>query len=235
MSELESLSPEARRAALHDEQNAIEESLREEFLQANIFHDHFLPMGLDEEQIAIREAAHDHFMMQKKGLNMGERMELALHEDYLNIIRVVELGYTTKPGDDGHADGLKKDFIDLRNWMVANRWIEDEISRADSGRSVSFHNSKVTRDRKVVIRNRPLIDTVVEHTVIDGEPPVHVRVRIAKRMVFSAPTRLIEAFAFAADYKGQEFVLESVEQLLDRKSKHIDPIRTGYYLTTELI
>lgn len=221
--------------ALREEQNAIEESLRDEFLQNNLFHEHLLVSDYSDDFVAERQRIHDQFMRDKKGKNMGERMELALSDEYLNKINVVELGHTTRPDEDGHADGLKKDYIDLRNWMLANNWIDDEISRSDSGRTVSFHNSKVTRERKVVIRNRPLIDTVIEHSVMNGEWPVNVRIRLAKRMVFSVPTRLIEAYGALADHKGQEFVVASVEQLLDRKSKHIDPIRTSYYLSTELV
>jgi hypothetical protein len=227
--------PDVHREALHAEQNAIEEGLRDEFLQANLFHGHFLPMNLDVEHIEQRRATHDQFMLDKKGKNMGERMELALNLDYLNVIRVVELGHTTQPGDDGHADGLKKDFIDLREWMIANEWIETEMSREESGRTIEFHGSRVAPDRAVAVRNRPLVDTVIKLSVLEDSDPIDVRIMIAKRMVFSIPSKLVLAYDFAAEHEGKEFVMESVEQLLDSQSNLVDPIRTGYYLATELV
>ena len=228
------LSPDIRREALHAEQNAIEESLREEFLQDNLFHGHFLPMSLDKEHVDERRRTHDQFMLDKKGKNMGERMELALSLDYLNIIHVVELGHTTQPGDDGHADGLKKDFIDLREWMRANSWIENEMSREESDRDIDFRTSLVNPSRAIAIRNRPLVDTIIYHKLSEDTDPVQVRVGIAKRMVFSIPTQLMQAYKFAAEHEGKEFVMTSVEQLLDNRSQLIDPIRTGYYLSTKL-
>lgn len=237
MTEFGVRTPNTLIEAVRANENEVEESWREEFLAKNLFHakhlDHTLASGnYNTHSLPLLE--HD-FLTEKQGKNMGERFELALSDKYLGKIHVVELGKTKDPGLDGAIDGLKGEYNDLLSWMKSVGIVEKELERSESGRDISERNpvTDYARGKLVIaVRNRPLIDT--EH-VHNGRT---ISIRIAKRMVFSMPiqTRVaVLARCGSNELKGDR-VVEFVENMfLSNGAGGIQPIRTAYYLATEVL
>lgn len=218
---------------VRDEQNKIEEERREEFLARNLFHAEVIVQAGFLQDRAEIEA---NFLREKKGKSMLERFEMATHGDYLGTINVVELGVTTEPSRTGEIDGLKDEYLKLKEHMIATGIVDDEQSREDSGRSLTVERTRVTDDLVVISRNRPLISCRTEIEVTDnGKVPVELG--IVKRMVFMIPTLLyvVVAKRFEDPALESEAAVACIEGLLERRDKNISAIRTAYYLATHLV
>ncbi|GEM_PF-1906633 len=221
--------------AVHDSENEIEESHREDRLMRVLFHDdhHDVMSELEWLGALELEQLRRDFLEEKRDKNMGERFEMALSPKYLGKIHVVELGMTTEPSADGGIDGLKKDYRDILKFMTDNKIVERELSRSESGRWLDFRNPVLdeAKGKLVVVgRNRPLIDTTIEH---GGKV---VAVHMLKRMVFSMPMTNFHLLVQRGGGKLEsERALEVLETQLNHGSGGIAPIRTTYYLATDLV
>ena len=218
-------------------ENEHEETLREVFLADKLFHDAHLKRAIAEPHRFIDELGRlqREFLDEKRGMNMGERFALALSDKYLGRVHVVELGSTTDPGVSGEIDGLKDEYRDLLRWMKDNGIVENELDRKESGRSVSLRKPlcpEAAAGIVIMIRNRPLINTLITH---DGRS---VGIGIAKRMVFSMPHNTLYALNAGTVDKNLTFdderSLGMIETMLQHGSGGIRPIRTAYYLATEV-
>lgn len=220
-----------RRERIRQEQNSLEEDARALYLARNLFHDHFFKGDHIAGQLDADLTAQDwaelnqEFYADKVGKNMGERFAMALSEKYFDKIHVVELGLTEHPSADGEIDGLKHEWTDLRDWMIAQGLIDDELSRSESHRTFSYRRSQADVTQVVVVRTRPLVITRVDEA----------RVVIYKRMVFAMPK---ERCVRAVDETGSrtlddEPVMEYIENLLETKHPSLTAIRTGYYMASE--
>lgn len=225
--------------AVRDEINMREEEIREGFLHDFFYHEHEMWNGDDlkeGERVEALAELRQNFLHEKEGKNMGEMFDLALNPAYLNRIHVVELGRTTKPGSNGEVDGLKHEYNDLKNWMIVQGIIEDELTRSASGRYFDITVPNTTRERIVLGRNRPLIDARLHHIRLADGKVGDVKIEIAKRMVFSVPTALYLAFVNKNDpHLVTEESKVAIEHLLQKRDKSIDSIRTAYYLRTQVI
>lgn len=228
----EHLPPEVLIEAVRDEQNRWEEGLREDFLADHLFHLHHVSVTFQEQ----REQLEQEFLRDKKGKNMGERLELALQESYLGVINVVELGMTTRPSADGEIDGLKHEYNELRRWMIINGWIDDEMSREESGRTLDVRFPDATKEYVVIGRNRPLVSTEVDVN-IGHDRTISTHIGVAKRMVFSIPVGLYLAINRRFDDPSlkKEETIAFVEDMLQQHAKKIHSIRTSYYLSAQVI
>lgn len=213
------------------QQNRIEEARREAFLADKLFHSHML---LQDDFKEIAAEIHAEFMTEKKGKSMLERFDLATSERYLGVIHVVELGVSSAPAVDGALDGLKDEYAELRDFMVANGLLDREMSREESGRTLSVERAPIT-GFVVISRNRPLMSGRAGLMMTDHDR-VHADIGIAKRMVFSMKTPMYIAIADRFDDPGlkSEEAITFVEAALERQDPGIGAIRTAYYLATEL-
>lgn len=242
------LSPEETLQAVRDEQNAIEGSLRESFLRKNFVHP-YGNIGNSEEESRLL----DQFMAEKVGKDMCERFQMAVSEDYFSKIHVVELGSAKAPFTKVSIEDLKREYHALVKWLVRREYTPGEIPRNVSDRQLEVRipsDVEIARERIVIIRTRPLIDGFLPMSKPSTFSPdwhvdysgMMVQVGIAKRMVFSMPTQLYqgtrraaEELAKRADLDPNAIMLQVVEAMLDRNDKQIDPIRTGYYLSTDYL
>lgn len=233
MSEFIASDPEALIAAVRESENEREENWREKFLAENLFHNAHLDEVLEEteDRILLLNLEHQ-FLQDKQHKNMGERFDLALSNKYLGKIHVVELGRTTNPGTNGEVDGLKSEYNDLLRWMQQEGIVERELTRQESGRSVSVRKPVLpgASDRLVImVRNRPLIQSKLVHK--DQE----LDIAIAKRMVFSLPRESIKPLLnINAKLCGEEVHEIIEERFLKNGWGGVQPIRTAYYLATDL-
>lgn len=228
----ECLSPETLLQAVRDEQNKKEDGRREVFLANTFFHIHV------HAEVSFDEIARlsSEFIEEKKGKSMDECFDMALSEKYFDKIHVVELGLTKNPSATGEIDGLKDEYRKFRERLIHTGIIEEDLSRKKSHRWFETQESQFSDVRKTLIRNRPLIETVI--------PDTSIRIGIAKRMIFSIPTPLYIAVARRFDCTevdgeypqlDSEEAMEYVEELMQKNDRKIDSIRTGYYLMTERV
>lgn len=234
MTEFLSDNPEARRSAVRQEQIDIEERLREAFLPGRFFQEHIMwPSSADEDDICLEDMLdlRRRFMEEKRDMNMGQRLNLALQPPYFGRLHVVELGLTNRPGVEGEIDGLKHQYHDLLNWMTIHGLVEEELPRQESGRTIELRKSKIDTGCMVVVRNRPLVDTRLP------QPPTHIG--ISKRMVFSLPRTMLRTMDKeiknmaepVCDYRTT--LLDLIEREMDAQNPQIDAIRTAYYLAMQ--
>lgn len=247
-------TPEYLVEAIRESENQREEAWRENYLAEHLFHarhtDHVWNHN-PESSVALLTLENE-FLLEKKGKNMGERFAMALSDKYLGKIHKVELGSTTVPSASGAVDGLKSEYHDLLDWLKRNGIVDDELSRKQSGRSISIRTPAepaALKEAIIMVRNRPLIKTELEH---DG---LQVDIDITKRMVFALPmttarltlNRFRHKLPPEALRSGQviteavpklfndEEVLHFIEStFLHHGSGGVIPIRTGYYLTTDI-
>lgn len=245
MSEFGIRPPESVRESVRASENVVEEAWREDYLSRHLFHgergvrsyrisdlNRFNELDHHIQDFAPPEWLEQDFLADKRGLNMGERFALALDEKYLGKIHVVELGSTNQPDDSGAIDGLRSQYNDLLDWLKNHDIVKDELSRKESGRTISMRPPKLSDHASqvmVVIRNRLLIDTVIEH---EGR---EVKVMIAKRMVFGMTTQAAKALLTRDPKLEQESTKEIIETQLHHGSGGVHPIRTAYYLATDII
>ena len=237
MSEFGFRTPEALKEAVRTSENDYEETLREMFLADKLFHDDHLMQALENPGQYMDDLTRlqRDFLEEKKGMNMGERFCLALSDKYLGKVHVVELGKTTDPGTSGEIDGLKDEYRDLLSWMIEHGLVEGELSRQESGRTVGLRKPiapEAAGELAIMIRNRPLINTLIEHE------DKKIGIGIAKRMVFSVPKVTLNALNGGTPHKDFKFrdprSLELIETMLQHGTGGIQPIRTAYYLATEV-
>lgn len=237
MSEFGVRTPEKLIDLVRRSENEYEESLREAFLADKLFHDEHLMQALENPALYMDGLGRlqREFLDDKRGLNMGERFDLALSDKYLGKVHVVELGNTTNPGASGEIDGLKDEYRDLLGWMIHHGLVDDEMASSESGRSVGLRKPilpEAANCLTVMIRNRPLIHTSIE------QADKKVDIAIAKRMVFSMPLQTIHALNAGTEQKNFNFndsrSLQMIETMLHHGTGGITPIRTAYYLSTEL-
>jgi hypothetical protein len=239
----ETLTGEELLRVVRDEANAREERFREDEFENFLFHnelaDYFRARGDNYELQMLRRD----FLDLKKDKTMFERFELALADKFLGAIHVVELGMSTEPGVDGSADGLKSEYLELREWMVSLGLIKEELSREDSGRYLDVYIPEATRSRVVIGRTRPLVSTIIDVSH-EGDAGYQAKgttkraqIDIAKRMVFSIPTGLYLAYLRSDPQFDKEDTLQSIEDMLQNPGsrKIVDPIRTTYYLRTAVL
>lgn len=219
--------------AVRVEQNRIEEQRRDAFLADKLFHTHIRVVDEFKEHA---DAITEEFLREKKGKSMIERFDLATNERFLGMVHVVELGVTTAPAADGELDDLKDEYGDLLDFLIDTKIVEREMTREESGRTLSVERTALTDDLVVVTRNRPLIAGAASISIAEGHE-VPTAIGIAKRMVFSMPTPLYGAIAKRFNDPGlkSEDATRCVENLLERRDPSIGAIRTAYYLATELI
>lgn len=237
MSEFEVRAPETLADRVRESENAYEESLREQFLADKLFHDAHLMEAIAEPHLYMDGLGRlqREFLDDKRGKNMGERFELALSDKYLGKVHVVELGSTTDPSASGAIDGLKDEYNDLLRWMQQHGIVKEELSRRQSGRTVALRKPKLEEAQSelaVMIRSRTLINTTIEH---DAK---QVGIGIAKRMVFSVPIKTLHALNAGTEDKNFTFnderSLQIIETMLHHGTGGIKPIRTAYYLATDI-
>lgn len=237
MSEFGIQTPETLIDSVRRTENEYEDSLREAFLADKLFHDEHLMQALENPALYMDGLGRlqREFLDEKRGLNMGERFDLALSDKYLGKVHVVELGNTTNPGVSGEIDGLKDEYRDLLRWMMDHGLVDGEMTCAESGRNVGLRKPilpDAVGHLAIMIRNRPLIQTTIEHR------DRRVGMGIAKRMVFSMPLQTLHALNAGTERKDFTFEdersLELIEKMLANGTGGIKPIRTSYYLATEL-
>ena len=237
MSEFGVQLPETLIESVRRTENEYEETLREVFLADKLFHDSHLMQAIAEPHLYMDELGRlqREFLENKRGKNMGERFEMALSDRYLGKVHVVELGSTTNPAGSGAIDGLKDDYHDLLNWMIQNDIVDNELPRRRSGRTVSLRKPQcpsAAGDLAIMVRNRPLINSAIVHKGHE------VGIGIAKRMVFSMPLNTLYALNAGTETKNLAFnderSLELIETMLHHGTGGIKPIRTAYYLATEV-
>jgi hypothetical protein len=232
-------TPEALIDAVRAKENEYEESLREKFLADKLFNvNHLLDVMIDPNLSAeyLDELEKD-FLQEKKGLNMGERFALALSDKYLGKLHVVELGSTTSPGAQRSIDGLKHEYTDLRNWMenTSTDIKFHEFSRQESKRKVSVRQPVCPEAKDkiaIMVRNRPLL---VGRRERNHQP---LDFAVLKRMVFSLPLETLHALNAGTETKDLRFnderSLQIIETCLEHGSGGVEPIRTSYYLATDV-
>lgn len=229
-------------AALRKEQIEIEENTRLRILANGHFHPEF--KNIEDDAGILTQRLKD-FLDEKKSKNMGEIFNLALQPGYIDVIRLVELGNVDAPFQHNQLDGLKHEYIDLKNWFIEHRIIEDEMPREQSGRNIELYLSRVMPNRSIVVRNRPLISAFTATNYHNGHQ-VGVHFDIAKRMVFSMPEPLQQALKkrFSSDFTTKDGVLtivgedslQSIERCIDAPRKYdLEAIRTSYYLTARTV
>jgi hypothetical protein len=234
MSEFAIQPSEALIETVRTSENLKEESWRERFLAENLFHTEHLEEVFsksDDDKILLLQLENE-FLNEKSGKNMGERFALAISDKYLGKIHVVELGRTTNPGINGEIDGLKDQYRDLLRWMKTEGIVDDEMSRAESGRNISTRKpveEEAADKLAIMVRNRPLINTTIEH---EG---TKLNIAIAKRMVFGLPRNALKAiFAIDEDLNSEKTQQFIEERYLKNGWGGVVPIRTAYYLATQL-
>jgi len=227
-----SLDSEVLRTHLSQEQNAIEDELREDFLAQNLFHwGHVRGYDSINEMAEQLTRLKQEFLAEKRDANMGERFAMAISQKYLGKISVVELGLVESNDPQDYVN-LKKQYNDLRNWLIMHAIISDEISREQSGRTLSYRQSRVDATRIVVIRQRPLIEAAMPARDDTGKEYGQTQFGIAKRQIFSAPRELaaiVRANASQSD-DSVHTAMEEWERLLGETHPAIHRIRTGYYV-----
>lgn len=226
---------------LRAEQNAIADRERDAFLARNLFH---IPTAFRPDAGEFLEEVKRAFLTQKEGKNMGELFALAIQEPYLGVINVVELGVSRHPENEGELDAIDTQYDDFKRKLKDKKIIEGEVERAESGRKLEIGKSEVLDDLLVLTLTRKLIDAQTDApvTLHDGEEaaeqliPVPVRFQVAKQTTFAIPAKLYHAVAARFDdpYLRKESSLSIVEGLLAPGSEFVEPIRTSYYLGTEL-
>ena len=234
MSEFGIRPPEYVQESVRKSENEVEEAWREDFLSRHLFHyarlDSMYPGEIGDS--AVLHRLEQDFLEDKRHLNMGERFALALSEKYLGKIHVVDLGSTSQPDNSGAIDGLRSQYNDLLQWMIQNGIVDAELSRQDSRRTISMRPPRLAEHATqimVVVRNRPLIDTEIEH---NGQK---IKIMIAKRMVFGMPTQAARALTTRDRLLEEESTKEIIETQLQHGSGGVHPIRTAYYLATDII
>lgn len=239
MSERYQSSSERLSECLRESENMVEEHIREKALAMTLFHDTHLDEAIarSPEEVFQRIGDELRFLDEKHTLNMGERFALALEPHYLGRIHVVELGRTTNPGATGEVDGLKNDYHNLYNWMNDHGILkEGEISRTEKhSRSLTTRepaDPKAAESHIVIVRNRRLIREQLQHDTKD------VRVQIGKRMVFAVPKGAALALLSRAEREGlsdNEAVSLFEETFIDKGTGGVIPIRTSYFLATDVL
>jgi hypothetical protein len=225
-------------------ENEFEEEMRDRVLIEHLFHDAHLDQILNSSTVDTSTLIdlHHEFVEEKKKRNFGARFDLALQPKFLGIIKLVELGISTNPGRNGEADGLKAHYLEHLDWMMKNvQWKEyekdpdqfpvGELPREKSRRTITTRQPqcKTAKDSLVIVeRNRPLINSLMDHS---GET---VHVRIGKRMLFALPKKTIDAIEQHIGKVSDPSGMNTIENMLDHKAEIITPIRTGYYLATDL-
>ena len=119
--------------------------------------------------------------------------------------------------------------------MIEHGIVDKEMSRKQSGRNVSLRKPQLpsaATELAIMIRNRPLINAAIMH---DGR---EVGIGIAKRMVFSVPITTLHALNAGTELKkyslNDERSLQIIETMLHHGTGGIEPIRTAYYLATDV-
>lgn len=257
MSEFIARAPEAILETLvskvRESENTKEEAWEERFLAENLFHDKFLDATLHgtEDRIKLLNLEHE-FLQEKRGKNMGERFDLAIGDKYLGKIHIVELGRTTNPGANGEVDGLKSQYHDFLKWLKKQGVVKDELGRLESPEEVNERLEKypesspqpesrrhisgrapvhpeATNNFVIMVRNRRLIDTSLKH---DGKT---LDIAVSKRMVFGMPPKALAAiYAMHDGDLNTDQALKHIEGLLEHAPDAITPIRTAYYLATDI-
>lgn len=255
MSEFKTHSPETSVDSLvskvRESENTKEEAWEERFLAENLFHDKFLDATLHgtEDRIKLLNLEHE-FLQEKRGKNMGERFEFAISDKYLGKIHIVELGRTTNPGANGEVDGLKSQYHDFLKWLKEQGVVEEELGRLESPEEVNERLEKspgsnpqpesrrhisarapvhpeATNKFMIVVRNRHLIDTSLNHKGRELD------VAVTKRMVFGMPPQALAVISAMHDGNlNNEQAQQHIEGLLEHAPDAITPIRTAYYLAT---
>ena len=217
--------------------NQQEENVRDQALAGLLFHDH-IENDFSPEEL---ERLEQKFLKDKRDLNMGERMALALSPEYLGIINVVELGRTENPSLDDEVRDLKAEYRDLLSWMQDHEWVEDEIPRSAVSRRLKTDRSDICSNLQIVRRARDLIKTTpwIERDNGDISALLNVSIEISKYQVCAIPVGLYEAIKVRSQNSGlgdnatQELIALGVEKLIDERSKFVIPIRTAYYLMAD--
>ncbi len=211
-------------------ENELHEAARASFLGQNFFH--------EETDTASMIELHEKFMQDKHGRSFGERFAMAISDDYLGRVRVVELSSTDHdailPGGS-----YKSPYHDLRHRLIQNDVIQGELTAEEGGRTCFVKPPVLSAPtgveaRVVVTRVRPLIcaDTVNE----SGTP---LNFEIVKLSVFAMMklqlAGLYTRYKVTPGEPWSEEMMQHVEDLLrasDKSSMHrvIHKIRTGYYL-----
>jgi hypothetical protein len=228
--------------------NMREERLRKDQYESLLFHADYISRHADN--IDHLDELKAQFLEEKKHKSFTERFDMAFSPKYLGKIRVIELGTTTRPGENGELDGLKGSYNYMKQFLVDSHVIEDEMSREECGRFYQVSHSEVTDTRTIIARMRPLVHGEINIALPD-EDPRFVKIDIAKRMVFSIPTNFFELLTkrYGAlprqDGKitlaEQARILNSQGELknhLDGLLGHfapIDAIRTSYFMHTQLV
>lgn len=237
MIERDSIDPTGRYLdELSKTENELHEAKRAHVLRDRFLHDDYSP----------REGAfldlHARFMTEKRGKNFGERFAMAVSDDYLGKVRVVELSSTDH--DLVPPGGSYKDpYRDLLQWLVGHGIVETEIPVEKSGRTFSVKRCPLqvphgVKERVIVTRVRPLLlaDMV-------NESGTTLNFEIMKLSVFAMMKEQLEAlyarYGVSPSEEWSESMMQHVEDLLnlsDQTSMHrvIHKIRTGYYVESHL-
>ncbi len=211
-------------------ENELHEATRASFLRSHFFH--------DETDIRAMIELHDKFMREKKGKNFGERFAMAISDEYLGRVHVVELSSTDH--DEIPPGGSYKDpYHDLYDWLLRNGVVEAELDAQQSGRMFAVNPSSVpvpygAQERVIVTRVRPLLRADMENEV--GTP---LNFGITKLSVFAMMrlqlTALYTRYGVTPGEEWTEPMMQHVEELLRHSEttpmhRVIHKIRTGYYL-----
>lgn len=233
MSEFGIRVPGALYESMRQHENEKEELLREEFLEATMFHPDYMmseEFKTPGQRISDMGRTQSEFLREKKDKNMIERFQMSLSDKYLGKLHVIELGVTVDPGASGEIDGLKEEYHALRDYMLSLDMVTKEFSRDESGRTVGVRApvDDAARGRLVIMtRNRLLMRAELE------AQNRRLEIGIAKRMVFSLPTQALHALASRPGGLNEPGSLEMLETMLSHGSGGVQPIRTGYYMVTD--
>jgi hypothetical protein len=239
---------EAILQALHEAVNKTEDKLRHDSFEDLLFHGDYITRNYTDSSNIDELRAQ--FLAEKKERDFIGRFHMALDPKYLGRIKVIELGLTTKPGENGEFDALKDEYLKLKDWMIQTGIIEEELPRDRCGRFYEVSMEKtVTTERLVVARMRPLVSQNITVTdPLEGEKDV--RIDLAKRMAFSIPTQhtqlLAQRYGAVPNGEGLLHINEIARTLNETELKdHIDgllghfapicSIRTAYFMHTEVL
>lgn len=210
---------------------------RREILRPVLFHEH----GYSETEQRNIEAT---FLTEKEGKNMGEVMDMALRPPNLGVIRVVELGKTDHPGRNGEIDGLKNQYRNLLRGMKRDGWLTEDLPRLPTTRQMIIQPPMDNfPDIHLVTRLRMLIDTRqnITNQIGDKHYEDEVDIKLAKRMVFgmhkdgvNKACRETGYSFYHPDYPYEDLIQE-IEKYMDSRDASIIPIRTEYFLETQII
>ncbi|MEO5499245.1 MAG: hypothetical protein ABIR46_01980 [Candidatus Saccharimonadales bacterium] len=199
----------------------------------------------ENDYLDIRQKGHKHNVFRNKSLaentperhtvldqfmdelstktSMISRYELFMDERYADEVYTLDLDETKEPGSHDAVEQLKAEYIELRQQLMGDEVIDDELPRSESKRTIHFNNS-LSPDHYLGTRNRVLF------CFERGDR----KITVAKRMTFLIDKSALPGGFISESNNGQKY-LSLVQKKIDRQDEAITPVRTVYYVTNKPI